>query len=1155
MPSTPKPSKKQQPAKETRVTKVFPIVAIGASAGGLEAMTELLKYLEPDTGMAFIYVQHLSPDHKSMLTMLLAKTTSLKVQEVKNKMLIAPNNLYVIPPDKEMTVGKGHISISPRPDSPRINLPIDILFCSVAAAYKENAIGIILSGSASDGTRGMKCIKNEGGLTFAQDESAKFNSMPFSAISAGVVDYTLSPKGIALELDRLSKHPFMQKKVLKDGYEEIIDDQDPELKAFLNLLQSSAKVDFRAYKMRTFKRRIIRRMLLYKIKDLQEYVKLISNNREELDILYQDLLINVTSFFRDSETNKYLKTTLLPKLLKNTEPGKKLRIWVPACSTGEEAYSIAMMLVEIQTAKNTQVPVQIFATDLSQKAIKTARIGIYTTPQLDTVTPRRLQRFFTKSNGGYRIGKPVRDMCVFAPHNILTDPPFSRIDFISCRNLFIYLEPQAQKRGLASFHYGLNENGHLMLGKSEAVTGSKHLFTPINNKFKVFIRKSTPNRNIIPELTYSPPQITMKQDNKPSNPNPNKEVKSLTSTKGLDSAIDAVLVSNFIPASVVINHQLDVIQFRGNTDLYLTHTAGKATFQILKLVRPEIVFALRNAIAEAIKQKHRVKKTGILVMLNNTRHFICIDVLPIDIDLEEPLLLVVFTEMEQVEPYTHKEGKDTPEKDSRIRQLEEELKGAHEDALTYSNEQEAMIEELQSANEEVVSSNEELQTVNEELETSKEEIESTNEELITTNQELQTRNDLLNESYNYTSAVISTLFEPLLVLDRHLRIKTASKSFFDKFGGTEEDAVGVLLYDFGNKQWNIPRLRKLLEEIIPKKTQFKNFEVNHTFPGLGQRNLILNASLLDQKSHGEQLILLSINDVTAAMKLVQLERDAMKKEAAANKARNILLEKAVKEGTRELKEANSELAEKYEELLRANKELETFTYVASHDLQEPLRKIQLFSGRLLETEEKKLSEPGKDYFKRMRSSAEQMQMLIENLLAFSQINTGDREFKSSDLDPLLNEVLADLHELIEEKNATIEVGEMCSLRIIRFQFKQLLYNLLNNAVKFSREGVDPHIVITCRKVKSAKGTGIKLQPKTTYCRITISDNGIGFEKEFNEKIFEVFEKLHGNSEYAGTGIGLAIVKQIVDNHNGFISVNSELKKGTTFNIYIPANNE
>jgi two-component system CheB/CheR fusion protein len=1143
----------------------FPIVAIGASAGGLEAMMELLKNLPPDTGMAFIYVQHLSPDHKSMLTEILSKKTKMKVQEIDDMDKIKPDNVFVIPSNKGIEVTDGHIKLIPRSDR-STTISIDILFSSLAEAQKDRVIGIILSGSASDGTFGIKAIKHEGGLTFVQDDTAKFTSMPHSAISTGMVDFILSPKEIALELARLSKHPFVKSANdgVKRGKEDLIDNSNPDLKNILNQLHKAAGVDFSVYKMNTIKRRIIRRMLLYKIKTLRDYAKLLGKKNEEIDILYQDLLINVTSFFRDTDTHKYLKENIFPKLLKRKKTGESLRIWVPACSTGEEAYSIAMMLLEIQGSKTTNTPIQIFATDLSTQAIAKARLGVYTQQELETVSPKRIQRFFTKSEGSFRVNKAVRDICVFAPHNILRDPPFSRLDFISCCNLFIYFDIAAQKKAVNTFHYALNEDGFLMIGKSENISQSAHLFTGFSKKYKIFMRKINSGTSTLPALSPRFAQQTFPEKNTSAVSGNRAQKKFSGNNKGLDNAIDAVLVSEFMPANVVINHQMEIVQFRGTTDLFLTHPKGRATFNILKMARPEIAFELRNAIAKVIKTKRRIRKSGIEVKINSAVKFISVEVVPLNIDpitigWDEPLLLILFAEQEQAEsfPQPGKGGKNNSlAKDRRIKKLEDELAAARADALATSQEQEAFTEELQSANEEVVSSNEEMQTVNEELETSKEEIESANEELNTTNQELQTRNDLLNEAYEYSEAIVSTMHEPMLVLGKDLRVKSANKAFYKKFNVAEEQTEGVLLYDLGNKQWNIPALRELLEDIIPKNSEFFNYEVKHTFLHLGEKIMSLNASRIIQKTHREHLILLVIADITEVRQLIVekeiREKELLNREILKRTEEKLRLENAVAERTQELKEANELLEDRNTALQNMNKELESFAYVSSHDLQEPLRKIQVFASRILEKENQNLSDNGKNYFRLIQNAAQRMKTLIHDLLAFSQLNTADRKFEEANLGIIIEEVKSEFKESIVQKRAIIEVKEICNVKTIPFQFRQLLHNLIGNALKFSRPGVPPHITITSRNIKYSKLNITDLPPQKEYCHINITDNGIGFEKEFSEKIFEVFQKLHGKDEYEGTGIGLAIVKKIVENHNGIITATSELNKGASFDIYIPS---
>lgn len=860
------------PANNLRFSKVgkqeksFTVVAIGASAGGLEAVTQLLKNLSPTTGMAFIYVQHLSPDHKSLLDVLLSKVTQMEVQVIDDMEMMKPNNVYVIPNDKEIEVTDGHIKLVPRPTSRTTNFSIDLLFSSLAETHNENVIGVILSGSANDGTRGLKEIKQAGGITFAQDDSAKFSSMPKSAIAEGIVDFVLSPKEIGIELTRISQHPVLIRNSIKKTPETEIENSNPELKTILQLLHQKKNVDFSHYKMNTIKRRMLRRMLVHKIKTLKEYTELLSNQSNEVDFLYQDLLINVTAFFRDTEAFLHLKNIILPKLLETKTEGETLRIWVAACATGEEVYSIAMILFELQENSTNKVPFQIFASDLSADAIRIARIGDYTTSQLAAVSPERLLRFFVKSKNKYRISKELRDVCVFAKHNILRDPPFSRMDFISCRNMLIYLDTTAQKKAISTFHYALNDGGCLMLGKSETIGSSAQLFTILDKKFKFYSRKKNSGVRTIPDLTSNLSHTTMPDKNKIPTSTFKKTSTSVNGTIGM--AFDTVLLEHHVPASVIINYDLEILQFRGTTSLYLQHSPGKASFNILKMAHIEISFELRNAIHHAIKTKLPIRKMGIEMNRNpidNTIQIVNIEAIPLNIEGEEPLLIVIFTgyiQQETEEESIKGQQNSTIAKDRRIKKLEEELAAARADMGSITHDQEAANEELQSANEEIVSSNEELQSLNEELETSKEEIESTNEELVTSNQELHSRIQQVEELNQYNEAILSTVHEPVLILDKDIKIKSANKSFCKTFHVTEEECIGKSLYKLGNNQWNIQRLRELLEEIVPKNNRFHDFEVEHDFPVIGKKIMLLNAHRIIQARENEELIVLTIIDVT-----------------------------------------------------------------------------------------------------------------------------------------------------------------------------------------------------------------------------------------------------------------------------------------------------
>lgn len=890
--------------REIKGDDSFTVVAIGASAGGLEAITPLLKNLSPDTGMAFIYVQHLSPNHKSLLTSILSKLTTMNVQEIDDMEKIKPDNLYIIPYNKNIEVTDGHIKLTPRPENISSNLSIDVLFTSLAHARKENVIGIVLSGSAKDGTRGLKEIKQAGGITFAQDDSAKYTSMPHSAIAEGVVDCILSPEEIAAELNRISAFSSLSSPGATKAEEEI--EGGPDLQVIIDILHKKKNVDFSHYKINTVKRRILRRMSIHKIRLISQYATLLEGDDDALNLLHQDLLINVTEFFRDADAFDLLKKSLLTRLLKSKSSNDTLRIWVVACATGEEVYSIAMLLMELQDEKN-YIPFQIFASDLSLTAISKARIGEYSTHQIGNVSPERLKRFFTKHKNKYQVSKVIRNTCVFAQHNILSDPPFSRMDFISCRNLLIYLEGSAQKRAISTFHYSLKEGGFLMLGKSETIGRSEELFTTIDKKFKFYSRKRDSGVYKIPDITSRIFYKNMTEKNSILITVPKKTISSANSKLG--TVLDAALLANYMPPSVIINYNMEILQFRGATDMYLKHTSGKASFNILRMARAEIAFELRNAIHNAIKTNMTTKKTGIEMDSEEKGTAIIIinlEVTPLKVEGEEPLLLVVFSgqQIDLVQQLS-KGGENMSEATSRrIKNLEQELLITRSDMSAITRDQETVNEELQSNNEEIVSSNEELQSLNEELETSKEEIESSNEELTVSNRELLARNQEVEEIYAYHEAILSTIQEPMLILDKDVHIQTANQSFYKTFRVSEEESIGISLYKLGNNQWNIPRLRELIEDIVSKNIRIQNFEVEHTFPVIGKKTMLLNAHRFTKRNYDEELIVLTMLDITevrnlaaelqmkekkAIEKQLQLEKKAMKLIEASNKRYNMML--------------------------------------------------------------------------------------------------------------------------------------------------------------------------------------------------------------------------------------------------------------------------
>jgi len=833
----------------------FPVVAIGASAGGLESFTELLKYLPENTGMAYVFIQHTSPEHESKLSEVLSRVTKMTVLEAREKLKVKPDHIYVIPPNREMKIEDGLLMLSMRPTRSQNHSPINHFFLSLAENYKEKAIGVLLSGNAPDGTLGLKAIKAEGGISFVQDATAQFQGMARNAIAEEAVDLVLSPKRMAEELLKFSSQTNGYQSALLKLSEDTIDDRDEKLHNILKQIHRLTGVDFSHYKINTIKRRIVRRMILHKIESLSEYLQFLKNHANEIQQLYQDLLINVTSFFRDAEAAEYLRKTILPKLLKQKAMDEPIRLWIPACSTGQEAYSLAMLLMEVLGEKADTTSVQIFATDLSEAAVNKARLGIYSKDEVEEIPVKRLSRFFVKVDSHYRIVKSIRDLCIFATHNVLKDPPFSRLDVISCSNLLIYLEQQLQKRLIATFHYALNNNGYLVLGKSETIGSSGYLFGQVDKKFKIYTKKRDAAAKAMFELSIRSEE---KQD--PSFGRKIVPSRNKNEELNIDKIVDQVLLKKYTPSCVVVTQDLDIVLFRGSTGLFLEPSPGKASLNLLKMARPGLGFELRNLVYKVAKSGEPEIKSWTDTDKENKTRRITIEAIPLKIDSDnfEKNFLVVFEE----ELITVQEILRDDAKDKRVKQLEDELSRLREDMRTVVEEQEAANEELQSVNEEIVSSNEELQSINEELETSKEELESSNEELITINQELQMRNEQLAEIQEYSEAIFTTIRESLLILDKNLRIKNANSCFYKTFHVTEEETEGKLLYEVGSSQWNIPRLKELLEEIIPRNSQVSDFEVTHTFPHIGEKIMVLNARRLIRKMHKEHLILLAIEDIT-----------------------------------------------------------------------------------------------------------------------------------------------------------------------------------------------------------------------------------------------------------------------------------------------------
>ncbi|MES2276462.1 MAG: CheR family methyltransferase [Bacteroidota bacterium] len=1205
----------------------FPVVGIGASAGGLEAVKAFLRALPAKSGMAYVFVQHLSPQHESILPEILQKVAPFPVQQITDNIHLEPDNLYIIPENKIVTATDGILKLAPLDKNHKKVNTIDLFFSSLGVVHQSYAVGVILSGSLSDGTLGLQVIKSYGGLTFAQDEdSAAFDSMPRSAVQAGAVDFVLTPAEIAEHLIAVN-HPFHANYSASE-ISDTLPQQDTEVfKQILTVLRVRRGVDFTYYKQSTLKRRIIRRMALNKAEKPAEYLNYLRENKSEQDALYNDMLISVTHFFRDPPSFDILCTKIFPELFSKKADHDPLRIWIAGCATGEEAYSMAMCLQELLGDKAAAMKIQIFATDISETAITKARTGIYTPTELDGISPSRLQQFFSKHDGNYHVSKAIRDMCVFASHNLLKDPPFSKIDLVSCRNVMIYLEPVLQKKALSTFHYSLNEDGFLMLGKSETIGSNTDIFTAVSNAEKIYARKGPLGR--LMTLRASGHEKTFREID--------KSIQKESTNKDVFKIADEAMLATFMPPGVLVNEKFDIIQFRGSTETWLVPPSGKPSFNILKMAREGLTFELRNILHQAKKTNLPARKTAVFFKLNDIQHFVNIHAIPLK-DTPDPYFLIVFQSSAATVVQLPPDAKYTSEiagynlNELRIEKLEEELGQARTDMRAITEEQETANEELQSANEELLSGSEELQSLNEELETSKEELQSTNEEIMIVNKELLDRNEQLNNMRLYAEGIVSTIRDPLIILDKDLRVKRATGGFYNKFKTSEKDTEGHYIYELGKMQWDIPELREMLEDVLPAKKALADVEVTQSFPLIGKRTMCLNAREIDN-INGEKLILVAIEDITDKRKveagLAEVERllseskerlkfavdsaglgtwdydprsneliwDKRCKEIFALPASGHIddasflelihpddrkrVEKSISETLQDkdsgefdvefrtipindrikwlkakgrayfndesvsnrfigtllditiqklIDEATRELLSKKDE----------FISIASHELKTPITSLkaalQMIERISLQNEAMK---PVQGFVQKGIKQVDKLIELIKDLLDVTKIQAGKLELKKTNfkLNELISECCEDLHIHSSKHKLVVDGSTNISIYADRNRLEQVLVNLISNAIKYSPGG--DKVIITVTKLDH----GVK---------IAVTDFGIGIAKDKQQFLFDRFYRVDETSQkYAGLGLGLYISSEIVRRHHGYINIESETGKGSTFWFTIP----
>jgi two-component system CheB/CheR fusion protein len=940
--------------------KLF-IVGIGASAGGLEAFETFFRSIPPNTGLAFVLVPHLDPSHASILTEILQRCSSIPVHEAVDHMQVEADHVYVIPPNRDMAIFHGVLQLS-LPDIPRgLRMPIDAFLRSLAEDQGDKAIGIVLSGTGTDGTLGLRAILGAGGITLVQEPAtARYDGMPTSAIQLGYASHVLAPDkmlaAIQVSMHGLNRH--------QEAVERVAPATGNGINRILMLLRSATGHDFAQYKKSTIGRRIERRMSQHSLEDIEVYARYLKEHPAEIRMLFKELLINVTSFFRDPEAFAYMMQNVLPELFEGKPDGYVFRVWVAGCATGEEAYSIAILLREYQEEVEKQshltYRIQIYSTDLDDDAIAVARAGMYPPNIAQDVTPDRLRRFFIKEEGGYRIKKDIREMVVFAVQNVIKDPPFTRLDLLSCRNLMIYLEPELQNRLLPTFNYALKQGGVLFLSPSESIGNHPDLFVALNRKWKFYRAIHSASSSRVSAGTG----LAWVDDE--ANKIPEEVMKKAKETNFAELT-RRVLLQSYAPASVVADIKGNILFVHGDTGRYLRPAPGQATLNLVEMAREGLQVELRSAMMLAVNQNTATLNREVSVKTNGDFQTILLSVRSLTAPevSGQGLLLISFQEISPPttpDKQTRTKRLSGPAEVQRIFELERELAYGKESHQAIIEEQQASNEELKSTNEELQSTNEELQSTNEELETSKEELQSLNEELVTVNSELQAKieqlanmqNDMKNlldninigtifldinlrirrftrdaskvyrlvatdvgrsladikadilgddlvadargvldtlmprerevqtsngawylariqpyrtldnmidgvvltfadisariaaeaaiqSQRHLAEAIVDTVREPLLVLDENWKVISVSQSFLAKFKVSAEETMNKIIFDLGNRQWDIPALHELLENILLSDQSFEGFLVEHDFPNIGHQKMLLNA--------------------------------------------------------------------------------------------------------------------------------------------------------------------------------------------------------------------------------------------------------------------------------------------------------------------------
>jgi two-component system CheB/CheR fusion protein len=1065
------------------------VVGVGASAGGLEAFKSFLSAMPVDSGMAFVLIQHLAPDHVSMLAELLGRSTQMKVSQAENGMKIEANQVYIIPPDATLTVEKRHLVVT-SPAPPReYRRPIDTFFFSLAQDQGEKAVCIILSGTGSDGSLGVTAIKEQGGLTFAQaefDHQAK-NGMPKSANATGAVDHLLQVEAMPAMLMEYQQHlRKVQPKKDKEGSRSDLSDCLPQIFA---QLRTGIGHDFSHYKEKTLLRRVQRRMQVLQVDEPLDFINVLQQEPKELELLFQDLLISVTEFFRDPAAFQVLEEQIIPKLLEDKGADSQVRLWVVACATGEEAYSIAILLAEALERLSAAPKAIIFATDIDDKALSFARNGRYMKSHLDGVSPERLKRWFFLEGDQYCISPQIREMCIFSAHSVIKDPPFSKLDLVSCRNLLIYFDATLQDRLIPVLHYALKPGGILFLGSSEGIGRRNDLFGIINEKYRLFRRLDATTASL-PNYPLSTSEATK---------NGRAPIPSFKQREAIFDRGARRVMERYSPTHVVIDKNHQVQSFSGQTGKYLDPSPGAASLDFFHLIQKALRPTAHILLQKALENQERVVKEHIPFEVNGASETVTLIVEPIlQASGEAQHYIFIFQQVED----NHEKPEDETlheRKPTEVELLESELRVTKERLEAALDETNEAIEDLKSSNEEFQSINEELHSSNEELETSKEEMQSINEELQTVNAELSNKNQLLvrvnSDIQNFfESTHIATLF-----LDENLCVRNFTPTVTELFHLRESD-----------------KGRRVTEVASRLNYDCLESDVKETLKSL---EVI------------EREVTLPESDATFVMKIQPYRTVQKTIEGVVITFVDISDRKRYEVALKEAKE----------EAEAANGKKDEFLAMMSHELRTPLNSIIGFS-RMMETGRAgPLNKKQARYMQNIGSSGAHLLTIINDLLDLSKIEAGKMEvsYESIDIISIVDEVKSMMFTLAQPKNVQLSFeipSDIGHIDADPARFKQILINLISNAIKFNREEAGSVVVRLHRSKDQAYLVGV------------IQDIGIGIPQE---KLSALFQKFHQvdtspSRKHEGTGLGLALTKELIELHGGNITVDSEIGVGTTF---------